>query len=296
MKLVPRAAIAALITTAAVAGTLLSSSGPALASTTPPAPSSALFGTWANANGGTRNVADIVVSPSGPGIKVDGYGACVPVKCQWGNVRGTVFGPNAGSPAGNSFEATWNFGFSRTVLLARLTHLGFLPVLVVQEFTTFTDHSGRANFEVTESFVRTGNFIFPTRIGTPSFNYPLGDSVRPSSALLGVWFNTSPAGGNIRKIIISRNLDGTLAVRAFGNCVPALCAWGRVTGITFGTSIGSLAGRTFLAPYQTFGFANKLVDGTVDVSGTRLTVQTYTEFTDHSGRSNYLSTDTFTRI
>jgi hypothetical protein len=27
-----------------------------------------------------------------------------------------------------------------------------------------------------------------------------------------------------------------------------------------------------------------------------LTVQTYTQFTDHSGRSNYVSTDTFIRI
>jgi hypothetical protein len=87
---------------------------------------------------------------------------------------------------------------------------------------------------------------------------------------------------------------GRLAVRAFGNCVPAQCAWGKVTGITFGTSISALTGRVFLAPYK-FGFANKLVDGTVNAAGTRLTVQAYTEFTDHSGRSNYVSTDTFAR-
>ena len=31
------------------------------------------------------------------------------------------------------------------------------------------------------------------------------------------------------------------------------------------------------------------------LSGTVLTVQTYTEFTDSSGRSNYVITDTFTR-
>jgi hypothetical protein len=295
VKLAPRAVIAALITTTAVAAALLSSSVPALASPTPPAPNPVLFGTWANTNPGTNNVVDIVVSPSGNGIMVDGFGACSPTPCQWGNIPGTVFGANVSSPTGNSFEANWNFGFSRTVLLATVHSVLFVPVLTVQEFTTFTDHSGRSNFEVTETFVRSGSPISPTRNGTAATNYPLGASVSPASNLLGIWVNTSPAGGNIRRIIISLNPNGTLRVRAFGNCVPTLCPWGKVTGITFGTSISSLAGQVFLAPYR-LSFANKLVDGTVNVTGTQLTVHTYTEFTDGSGRSNYVSTDTFSRI
>ena len=295
MKLASRAAIAALITTTAVAATLLSSAVPALASQTPPAANPVLFGTWANTNPATNNVVDIVVSPSGGGITVDGYGACSPTPCQWGNVPATVFGANVGSPTGNSFEANWNFGFSRTVLLATVTRVLFTQVLTVQEFTTFTDNSGRSNFEVTETFVRAGNSVSPTRSGTAALNYPLGDSVSPSFKLLGVWFNTSPTGGNIRRIVISLGPSGTLRVRAFGNCVPTACSWGKVTGITFGTGISSPAGRVFLAPYQ-FGFANKLVDGTVNATGTRLTVHTYTEFTDNSGRSNYVSTDTFSRF
>jgi hypothetical protein len=294
VKLAPRAAIAALITTTAVAAALLSSSVPALASPTPPGPNPVLFGTWANTNPATSNVVDIVVSPSGNGIMVDGFGACTPTPCQWGNIPGTVFGANVSSPTGSSFEANWNFGFSRTVLLATVTRVLFVPVLTVQEFTTFTDHSGRSNFEVTETFVRTGKTISPTVNGTAAVGYPLGHSVSPAPGLLGTWFNTSPTGGNIRKIIISLNPNGTLAVRAFGNCVPTLCRWGQVTGITFGTSISSLTGGVFLAPYQ-FSFANKLVDGTVNAKGTQLTVQTYTEFTDNSGRSNYVSTDTFSR-
>jgi len=112
--------------------------------------------------------------------------------------------------------------------------------------------------------------------------------------LLGTWVNTSPASPSIRKIVIGRNPAGTLSVSAFGACVPTLCAWGKITGITFGTAISSASGRTFLAPYQ-FGFAKKLADGALNATGTVLTVQTYTEFTDGSGRSNYVSTDTFTR-
>ena len=293
MKLASRAAIAALITTTAVAAALLSSSVPALASPTPPGPNPVLFGTWKNTNPATNSVVDIVVSPNGGGIMVDGFGACSPTPCQWGNIPGTVFSPNVSASTGNSFEANWNFGFSRTVLLATV-HGVFIPVLTVQEFTTFTDHSGRSNYEVTETFVRTSNTISPTTNGTAGVNYPLGASPSPASALLGVWSNTSPTGGNIRKIVISVNANGTLRVRAFGNCTPTLCNWGKVNGITFGTSISSSTGAVFLAPYH-FSFANKLVDGAVNATGTQLTVQTYTEFTDNSGRSNYVVSDTFAR-
>jgi len=61
VKLAPRAAIAALITTTAVAATLLLSSVPAPASQTSPAPHPVPSGTWANTNPATSNVAGIIV-------------------------------------------------------------------------------------------------------------------------------------------------------------------------------------------------------------------------------------------
>jgi hypothetical protein len=265
----------------------------ALASAVPPAPNPVLSGTWANTNPATRNVVDIVIEGNKSGIEVDGFGACSPSPCQWGNVPGTVFGANVSSVTGSSFEANWNFGFERTVLLGTLTERNRLPMLTVQEFTTFTDSSGRANYAVTETFVRAKPMT-AARNGTAGVGYPLGDSVAPAPSLLGTWVNTSPASPSIRKIVIGRNPAGTLSVSAFGACVPTLCAWGKITGITFGTAISSASGRTFLAPYQ-FGFAKKLADGALNATGTVLTVQTYTEFTDGSGRSNYVSTDTFTR-
>ena len=293
MKRTPRAVIAALIITAAAAAAQLPFSVPALASPVPPVPNRALSGTWANTNPATRSVVDIVIKDNKGGIEVDGFGACSPSPCQWGNVPGTVFGANVSSATGSSFEANWNFGFARTVLLGTLNGKERVPTLTVQEFTTFTDGSGRANYTVTETFVRARP-VTAARNGTAAASYPLGDSVAPARSLLGTWINTSPASPGIRKIIIGRNPAGTLSVSAFGACTPTLCAWGKITGITFGTSISSASGRTYLAPYQ-FGFAKKLADGTLDRAGTVLTVQTYTEFTDHSGRSNYVSTDTFTR-
>jgi hypothetical protein len=293
VKLAPRAVISALITVTAAAAALLPFSVPALASPVPPIPSPALFGTWANTNPATRNVVDIVIARNNEGIKVDGFGACSPTPCQWGNIPGTVFGANVSSGLGGSFEANWNFGFARTVFLGTLTESPKGPTLTVQEFTTFTDHSGRSNYTVTETFVKTRP-IRPTRNGVAATDYPLGDWVAPATSLLGTWVNIAPASPNIREIIIGLNSDGTLSVRAFGACVPTLCAFGQVTAVTFGTSISSVSGLTFLAPYK-FGFANKLLDGTISPRGTVLTVQTYTEFTDNSSRSNYVVTDTFKR-
>src|SRR5262249_54956831 len=116
-------------------------------------------------------------------------------------------------------------------------------------------------------------------------------SVSPAATLPAVWINTATAG-NIRAVILSRTADGHLRVHAYGFCSPVPCSWGTVTGITFGDSVSARTGGTFLAPY-TFGFAQKLLDGTVNAAGTRLTVQAWTEFTDHSGRSNYETTETF---
>jgi hypothetical protein len=295
VKLTSRAALAALVAITAGTAALLPFSAPALASATPPAPNSALIGTWANTNPATRNVADIVVTRNAGGIAVDGFGACSPTSCEWGSIPGTVFGATVSSATGNSFEANWNFGFSRTVLLASLTRPRGAPMtLVVQEFTTFIPPDGRANYTVTEKFVRTKKSIRPQAKGKAATDYPRGDWVKPVKTLVGTWKNTSPTGGSITEIKLGRNPDGSLSVHAFGNCSPTLCNWGVVRGITFGTGITSVSGRVFLAPY-TFAFKKALLSGSLNNRATTLTVQTNSEFTDHSGRSNYLVTDTFIR-
>ena len=60
---------------------------------------------------------DIVISRGRNGIAVDGFGACSPTPCQWGNIPGTLFGTSVSSATGNSFEANWRFA-DRTAALA----------------------------------------------------------------------------------------------------------------------------------------------------------------------------------
>ena len=293
-----RAAAAALLGTTTVAGALLSSASPALAGSAwrvPPYPSSVLAGTWVNTNPHTRSLVDLVVQASRSGLSADGFGACLPEACEWGLIPGTTYGPDVSARTGTSFEVTWNFGFSRALLLATYspTSVWHVPTLTVDEFTTFTDGSRRSNYEVTETLIK-GRPVRVTRRGTPATDYPLGDSPRPGRALPALWVNASPHG-NLRAVILSVNAAGVLQVHAYGNCTPRACDWGTVNGITFGTSVYATTGSVFLAPYK-FSFARKLLAGWVNARGTRLTIDTWTEFTDHSGRSNYETTDTFSPV
>jgi hypothetical protein len=257
----------------------------------PPRPSAVLAGTWVNTNAKSESLAALVISTTKASISVDGFGACTPSFCQWGKIAGTVYGPNVSATAGTAFEAQWNFKFARTVLLARLsTAREFIPVLTVEELTTFTDGSGRANYAVTETFTKRSG-PSATTTGTNAASYPLGDSRPPAASLPTTWINPA-ATGTIAEVTLSVNPGtGRLAVHAFGYCSPVACDWGTVTGITLGTSVSSTTAATFLAPYA-FGFARVLLDGSVSASGTRLTVSSWTEFTDHSRRANYDTTET----
>jgi hypothetical protein len=236
-------------------------------------------------------MVDIVVATTGKGIAVDGFGACTPTLCEFGRITGTVFGPTVSATIGTAFAAQWNFGFARTVVLATYSAPLKVPTLTVQEFTSFTDGSGRHNYMVTETFHK-GRAISVAKTGVSGSGYPLGSPVSPAASLPAIWINTA-ATGTVRAVILSRDpSSGKLAVHAYGFCSPVPCNWGTVTGSTFGPSVIAPTGGTFLASYA-FSFANTLLDGSVNAAGTRLRVQTWTEFTDHSTRSNYVSTDVF---
>lgn len=294
MKRIWRAVAMAVAGSTAVAAVVVAPSATAQAAPlapVPPSPSPVLAGTWVNTNAKTGSLAALVISTTNASISVDGFGACTPSFCQWGEIAGTVYGPNvSATTGGTAFEAQWNFGFSRTVLLATLsTSRKFIPILTVEELTTFTDGSGRGDYAVTETFTK-GNGPVATFTGTNAADYPPGKPPAPAALLPAVWINPA-ATGTVQAVILSVDPGtGRLAVHAFGYCSPVPCDWGTVTGITFGTSISSTTASTFLAPYA-FGFSGVLLAGSVNAGGTRLTVSSWTEFTDHSGRANYDTTE-----
>ena len=295
MKRIWRAAAAALVS-AAAAAVLLSSPGSTLAAMArpatpvPPAPSRVLTGTWVNTNPKTINIADIVVAATAKGVTVDPFAARCGA-CEWGRIAVPAFAASAHAKTGTSFAGEWQVPpYIRYVLLASYGTPKKVPTLTVTEFTMWADGGPRPFSVVTERFTK-GKAVKVTMAGTSTVDYPPANPVTPAPALPAIWINTAVTG-NIRAVIVSAGPGGALKVHAYGYCAPVPCSWGAVAGTTFTANLRSLtAGTAFLAPYK-FSSSRRLLYGTVNTAGTKLTVQTWTEFTDHSGRSNYTTKET----
>jgi hypothetical protein len=107
------------------------------------------------------------------------------------------------------------------------------------------------------------------------------------SQLLGTWTNTNHATNDIVKIIIAAAGAG-ITVEAFGACSPTPCVWGSVPGFAYAANVCSSPAIAFSAQYK-FSFAQVTLVGYLQ--GRDLEVESYTEFTDGSGRSNFRSVD-----
>jgi hypothetical protein len=270
------------------------------ASPVPPNASTALLGTWVNTNPSSNSVKQVVITPSRIGnVIVDAFGACVPSFCEWGKVPAIVYGTNVSSTTGAIFQTNQKFlsnttEWSRTTLLGQVVRTDAGLQLNLRELTVFEDGSARKNYEVDETFKR-GDGQAPAIVGHSVATYRLGDRPALNAGALGVWVNPSATGG-LAKLVFG----GTAAapvVHAFGQCTPTPCDWGLARGITYGTSISSTVGNTVLAPYA-FGFKKTQLVITYNhplKGADSLTVTSYNEFTDGSGRSNYAKTEVLTR-
>jgi hypothetical protein len=287
--------------TIAASATLGVLSAPAWASTTPPNPNAGLIGTWLNTNSATRSVKQIEVqggSASG-GILVDAFGACTPSLCEWGQVPAIIYGPNVSASTGATFQTDQSFTssgveWSRTQLLAtmRVARTG-AKSLSVRELTVFEDGSGRHNYTVTETFV-PGEGQPATIFGNSTSGYTFGAPPAAAAGFAGDWKAASNA-----VVELSIGISGGVAdVHAFGACSPSACDMGDVRGISYGPNISASTGNVVLAPFS-FGFKNeqlviRFVPGATAATD-RLQVGNYNEFTDGSGRSNYVVSETFVR-
>jgi hypothetical protein len=108
---------------------------------------------------------------------------------------------------------------------------------------------------------------------------------------MGTWNNINAATRDLVKVVITAR-GASITVDAFGACSPTPCNWGAVTGIAYASSVGATPAVAFSAQY-TFSFAHVILMG--HLQGRQLQVETFTQFTDRSGRSNLYSADTFIR-
>ena len=270
------------------------------ATTVPPVASTALVGTWVNTNPATNSVRQIdITALRGGNIGVDAFGACHPSLCEWGRVPGIVYGPNASATTGTSFQTNQRFlsggtEWSRTALQGPVLRTRSGPRLQVRELTVFEDGSSRKNDTKVETF-KLGQGQRPRRLGHPVSTYPLGNRPLLVAGAFGTWKNLTPAGGLVELKIGGSQASPT--IEAFGQCSPTACDWGAVRSVTYGSAISAPVGSVALAAYS-FGFkhAQVVVRYGLNAAGDeRLTVKFYNEFTDGSGRSNYVLSETFVR-
>ncbi len=114
----------------------------------------------------------------------------------------------------------------------------------------------------------------------------VGAVVSPAT-LVGTWNNTNHATNDIVKIIIAA-AGSNIKVEVFGACTPSPCVWGSVPGFAYAANVSSVPSVAFTAQYK-FSFAQVTVTG--HLQGKLLDLETFTEFTDGSGRSNLYTTD-----
>lgn len=109
---------------------------------------------------------------------------------------------------------------------------------------------------------------------------------------VGTWTNTNANTRGITRVVFYPNNDGTLTVQVFGKCSPTDCDWGKAGVLTYGTGVSDANHFTASALYAK-GFSNTTL--VMNVKGSRLNVQSLTQFIDGSGRQNYASQETFRR-
>ena len=107
-----------------------------------PLPVGELWGTWQNVDPNTRGIIRVVLSDANGKIGVHVFGACTPTPCDWKQVKGLAYDASvAGGPA-LAFTANYSFSFMDTIVTGHLEGHN----LIVEDFNTFKDGSGRAAF------------------------------------------------------------------------------------------------------------------------------------------------------
>lgn len=105
--------------------------------------------------------------------------------------------------------------------------------------------------------------------------------------LVGTWRNTNSATRDIVEIIISASGAKT-SIHVFGACSPKPCDWGTAPALSYSSGVSSTPAIGFTAQYK-FSFSSVILTGRLN-DGAVLTLESYTHFTDGSGRNDYCAT------
>ena len=106
----------------------------------------------------------------------------------------------------------------------------------------------------------------------------------------GHWFNLDPSTRDLVRTTIGGS-PGSLVVDPFGACSPSACEWGWQPLTTYGNNVSDPDHHAGTAIYDQ-GFARRIMTFQL-LSPTLMSVDTYSLFTDGSGRQNYHTRELF---
>jgi hypothetical protein len=101
-----------------------------------------LLGSWEACNKETRGLVRVVVSEHNGQLMVHAYGACSPTPCDWLQVQGLAYADSVNGGPAVAFTAKYSFAFKDTILTGVIDR----GCLIVEDYNTFKDGSGRANY------------------------------------------------------------------------------------------------------------------------------------------------------
>jgi hypothetical protein len=113
------------------------------------------------------------------------------------------------------------------------------------------------------------------------------------SQFQGLWFNVNPSSNDLVRITIG-GTPGALQVDPFGACSPTPCEWGFQPLATYGNNVSDADHHFGTAVYDQ-GFAKRIMTFQL-LSPTLMSVETYSIFTDGSGRQNYRTQELFHKV
>jgi hypothetical protein len=111
----------------------------------------------------------------------------------------------------------------------------------------------------------------------------------------GYWENTNPAGAGVVHIEVTATPAGAVSLHAWGACSPTPCDWGMKPAIAYAPNVTANPVSTARAVSARFvtGFSETLIILKPGNDWRHLAVDTYTHFTDKSGRSPYTMSEIF---
>lgn len=109
---------------------------------------SAFTGLWVNSNPETSGIARLLTSEADGGLSVRVYAVGPDGLMDWGTAAAEVFASSPSSRVAAGFTCVFDFGFAE----ARLQGMILKGLLVLAQFHSFKDASGRADYFVREYY------------------------------------------------------------------------------------------------------------------------------------------------